>query len=108
VLRRELARRKPQALSRVHVPRGAFYPRPGANGREGNGLLPLKAQYEATGGVFVEHAGPVVLLPGVTMLGLFAATDETLAWTAGKMKAFGAQHLLGAHGTGIDAMVLAR
>jgi len=186
VLRRELARRNPQALSRVHVPRGAFYPRPGANGREGNGLLPLKAQYEATGGVFVEHAGPVALLPGVTMLGpvprvhpernwsiprggaagrvhtpeglvednvpedtsivvdtaeglvlisgcghagivntmeyartavraapfvaaiggfhLFAATDETLAWTAGKMKAFGVQHLLGAHCTGIEAV----
>jgi len=186
VLRRELARTNPQALSRVHVPRGAFYPRPGANGREGNGLLPLKAQYEATGGVFVEHAGPVALLPGVTMLGpvprvhpernwssprggaagrvqtpegivednvpedtsivvdtaeglvlisgcghagivntmeyartavraapfvaaiggfhLFGATDETLAWTAGRMKAFGVQHLLGAHCTGIEAV----
>ncbi len=186
VLRRELARQNPQALSRVHVPKGVFYPRPGANGREGNGLLPLKAQYEATGGVFVEHAGPVVLLPGVTMLGpvprvhpernwgsprggaagrvqtpegivednvpedtsivvdtaeglvlisgcghagivntmeyartavraapvvtaiggfhLFGASDETLAWTAGKMKAFGVQHLLGAHCTGIESV----
>jgi 7,8-dihydropterin-6-yl-methyl-4-(beta-D-ribofuranosyl)aminobenzene 5'-phosphate synthase len=186
VLRRELARQNPQALSRVHVPKGVFYPRPGANGREGNGLLPLKAPYEATGGVFVEHAGPVVLLPGVTMLGpvprvhternwgsprggaagrvqtpegivednvpedtsivvdtaeglvlvsgcghagivntmeyartavraapvvtaiggfhLFGASDETLAWTAGKMKAFGVQHLLGAHCTGIESV----
>jgi 7,8-dihydropterin-6-yl-methyl-4-(beta-D-ribofuranosyl)aminobenzene 5'-phosphate synthase len=186
-LRRALARQNPQALSRVHVPKGVFYPRPGANGRDGNGLLPLKAQYEATGGVFVEHAGPVVLMPGVTMLGpiprvhpernwgsprgggpagrvqtpdgivedtvpedtsiivdtadglilvsgcghagivntmeyartairsapvvaaiggfhLFGASDETLAWTAGKMKAFGVQHLLGAHCTGIEAV----
>jgi 7,8-dihydropterin-6-yl-methyl-4-(beta-D-ribofuranosyl)aminobenzene 5'-phosphate synthase len=186
-LRRELARKNPQALSRVHVPRGVFYPRPGANGGDGNGLLPLKSQYEATGGVFVEHAGPVVLMPGVTLLGpvprvhpernwgnprgagpagrvqtpdgvvedtvpedtsvvidtaeglvlisgcghagivntmeyartavrsapvvaaiggfhLFAANDEVLGWTAGKLKAFGVQHLLGAHCTGIEAV----
>jgi 7,8-dihydropterin-6-yl-methyl-4-(beta-D-ribofuranosyl)aminobenzene 5'-phosphate synthase len=186
VLRRELAKTNPKALSRVHVPRGIFYPRPGPDGREGNGLLPLKAAYEATGGVFVEHAGPTVLMTGVTMLGpvprvhpernwgsprggpagrvqtpdglvednvpedtslvidtadglvlvsgcghagiinsmeharktvkaapivaaiggfhLFAASDETLAWTAGKLKEFGVRHLLGAHCTGIEAL----
>jgi 7,8-dihydropterin-6-yl-methyl-4-(beta-D-ribofuranosyl)aminobenzene 5'-phosphate synthase len=158
-----------------------------AGGREGNGLLPLKAAYEATGGVFVEHAGPVVLMPGVTMLGpiprvhpernwgnprgggpdgrvitpagevednvpedtsvvidtpdglvlvsgcghagivntmefarravrlapivaaiggfhLFAASEETLAWTAERMTAMGVRHLLGAHCTGIEAV----
>ena len=186
VLRRELAKQNPQALSRVHVPKGIFYPRPGPDGREFNGLLSLKAPFEATGGVFVEHAGPVVLMPGVTMLGpvprvhpernwgaprggpggrvqtpdgivedtvpedtslvvdtadglvlisgcghagiintmeyartavrvapivaaiggfhLFAASDETLAWTAGKMKVMGVQYLLGAHCTGIEAV----
>jgi 7,8-dihydropterin-6-yl-methyl-4-(beta-D-ribofuranosyl)aminobenzene 5'-phosphate synthase len=186
VLRRALAKQNPKALSRVHVPKGIFYPRPGPNGREGNGLLPIKAQYEATGGVFVEHAGPTVLMPGVTMLGpvprvhpernwgsprggpagrvqtpdglvednvpedtslvidtadglvlisgcghagiinsmeharkavkaapivaaiggfhLFAASNETLAWTAGKLKEFGVRHLLGAHCTGIEAL----
>lgn len=185
-LRRALVKQSPRALSRVHVPKGIFYPRPGPAGREGNGLLPLKAEYEATGGVFIEHAGPAVLMPGVTMLGpvprvhpernwgsprggaagrvqtpegivedtvpedtsivvdtadglvlisgcghagiinsmehartavrtapvvaaiggfhLFAATDETLSWTAGRMKAFGVQHLLGAHCTGIEAV----
>ena len=185
-LRRELAKQNPEALSRVHVPKGVFYPRPSPDGREGNGLLPMKAQYEATGGVFIEHAGPAVLVPGVTMLGpvprvhpernwgsprggpagrvqtpdgvvedtvpedtsvvvntadglvlisgcghagiinsmeyarsavrsapvvaaiggfhLFAASDETMAWTAGKMKAFGVRYLLGAHCTGIEAV----
>lgn len=185
-LRRELMKQNPAALSRAHVPRGIFYPRPGADGREGNGLLPLKAAYEATGGVFVEHAGPSTLAPGVTLLGpvprvhpernwgsprggpagrvqtpdglvedtvpedtsvvvetadglvlisgcghsgivnamtyartavkdapivaamggfhLFGATDETLAWTADRMKAFGVKHLLGAHCTGIEAV----
>jgi 7,8-dihydropterin-6-yl-methyl-4-(beta-D-ribofuranosyl)aminobenzene 5'-phosphate synthase len=181
VLRRELAKKNPAALSRVHVPRGIFYPRPGAGGREGNGLLPLKAQYEATGGTFVEHAGPSPVIPGVIMLGpvprvhpernwsgqgrvqtpdgvvednvpedtslvvdtaeglvlisgcghsgivnamefarksvrnapihaamggfhLFAASDETLSWTAGKLKEFGVRHLMGAHCTGIEAV----
>jgi 7,8-dihydropterin-6-yl-methyl-4-(beta-D-ribofuranosyl)aminobenzene 5'-phosphate synthase len=186
VLRRELAKKNPAALSRVHVPTGIFYPRPGPGGREGNGLLPLKAQYEATGGTFVEHAGPTAVMPGVTMLGpvprvhpernwssprggetgrvqtpeglvednvpedtslvvdtaeglvlisgcghsgiinamefarksvraapvyaamggfhLFAATDQTLAWTAGKLKEFGVRHLMGAHCTGIEAV----
>jgi 7,8-dihydropterin-6-yl-methyl-4-(beta-D-ribofuranosyl)aminobenzene 5'-phosphate synthase len=186
VLRRTLARQNAQALSRVHVPKGIFYPRPGADGRDGNGLLPLKAEYEATGGVFVEHTGPALLMPGVTMLGpvprvhpernwgsprggpagrvqtpdglvedtvpedtsividtadglvlisgcghagivnsmefartavrsapviaaiggfhLFAASDETLAWTAGRMKALGVRYLLGAHCTGIEAV----
>lgn len=185
-LRRALVQQNPRALSRVHVPKGIFYPRPGPAGRDGNGLLPLKAEYEATGGVFIEHAGPAALMPGVTMLGpvprvhpernwgsprggaagrvqtpdgvvedtvpedtsivvdtadglvlisgcghagiinsmeharaavrtapvvaaiggfhLFAATDETLSWTAGRMKAFGVQHLLGAHCTGIEAV----
>jgi 7,8-dihydropterin-6-yl-methyl-4-(beta-D-ribofuranosyl)aminobenzene 5'-phosphate synthase len=186
VLRRELAKKNPAALSRVHVPKGIFYPRPGPGGREGNGLLPLKAPYEATGGTFVEHAGPSPVMPGVIMLGpvprvhpernwsrpsggeggrvqtpdglvednvpedtslvvdtaeglvlisgcghsgiinamefarksvrpapvyaamggfhLFAASDETLAWTAAKLKEFGVRHLMGAHCTGIEAV----
>jgi 7,8-dihydropterin-6-yl-methyl-4-(beta-D-ribofuranosyl)aminobenzene 5'-phosphate synthase len=185
-LRRELSATQPSALSRVHVPKGIFDSRPGPGGRESNGLLPVRAAYEATGGVFVEHAGPAVLIPGVTMLGpiprvhpernfgspnggavgrvqtaaglvednvpedtsvvvdtaeglvlisgcghsgivnameharksvraapiyaaiggfhLFAASDETLSWTASKLKEFGVRHLMGAHCTGIEAV----
>jgi 7,8-dihydropterin-6-yl-methyl-4-(beta-D-ribofuranosyl)aminobenzene 5'-phosphate synthase len=33
----------------------------------------------------------------------FAASDETLAWTAGKLKAAGLRYLLAAHCTGIEA-----
>ncbi|MBI3047582.1 MAG: MBL fold metallo-hydrolase [Acidobacteria bacterium] len=179
-LRRELARKNPRALSRVHVARGIFFSRPGEGGREDNGLLPAKAAYEATGGVFVEHDGPVQILSGVWFTGpvprthpernwtprgqvrtpgglvedtvpedasvvvdsadglilvsgcghagiintieysrkivraaplhaaiggfhLFAATDATLEWTAGKLREFGLRHLLGAHCTGIEA-----
>jgi len=35
---------------------------------------------------------------------LFAATDEQLAWTAGRLRAAGIRHLLGAHCTGIEAV----
>ena len=37
-------------------------------------------------------------------LHLFNATDEHLAWTAGQLKAFGVQELVGAHCTGIEAV----
>lgn len=180
-LRRELVRKNPAALSRVHVARGIFYSRPGPGGAEGNGLLPIKAAYEASGGVFVEHAGAAELLPAVWFTGpvprphpernwsvtgrvqtssglvedtvpedasvvvdspeglilvsgcghagiintiehsrkivraaplvaavggfhLFAAPDASLEWTAGKLREFGLQHLLGAHCTGIEAV----
>jgi len=180
-LRRELARKNPRALSRVHVARGIFLPRPREGGGEDNGLLPTRAAYEATGGAFVEHDGPTQILPGVWFTGpvpraypernwsprgqvrtpaglvedtvpedasvvvdtadglilvsgcghagivntieysrkvvraaplqaaiggfhLFAATDATLEWTAGKLREFGLRHLVGAHCTGIEAV----
>lgn len=180
-LRRELAKKNPRALSRAHVGRGVFYPRPGPGGVEENGLLPMKAAYEAAGGTFVEHEGPTELVPAVWFTGpvprqhpernwtprgqvrtpaglvedtvpedasvvidsaeglilisgcghagiintieyartvvraaplhaaiggfhLFAASDPMLEWTAGKLREFGLQHLLGAHCTGIEAV----
>jgi len=35
---------------------------------------------------------------------LFNASDETLDWTAGKLRAFGVDNLLGAHCTGIETV----
>lgn len=37
-------------------------------------------------------------------LHLFQATDETLEWTATKLRHFGPVHLLAAHCTGIEAV----
>ncbi|MFN2444783.1 MAG: MBL fold metallo-hydrolase [Vicinamibacterales bacterium] len=37
-------------------------------------------------------------------LHLFAADDKHLAWTAGRLKAFGVQQLVGAHCTGVEAV----
>jgi 7,8-dihydropterin-6-yl-methyl-4-(beta-D-ribofuranosyl)aminobenzene 5'-phosphate synthase len=39
---------------------------------------------------------------------LFAATDDQLAWSAGKLREFGVQYLLGAHCTGIEAVMRIR
>lgn len=67
-LRRELAKKNPEALSRAHVGRGIFWSRPRATG-EGNPLLAFRAPYEASGGKFIEHTGPVELWPGVWLTG---------------------------------------
>ena len=39
---------------------------------------------------------------------LFAASDETLDWTAGKLRGMGLENLLGAHCTGIEAVYVLR
>lgn len=68
-LRREFMKKNPRALSRVHVPQGIFLSRRTPSGVETNGLTPIKAEYEALGGQFVEHAAPFALAPGVWLLG---------------------------------------
>ena len=68
-LRRDLSKQNANALARVHVAQGIFLSRAGSDGREVNGLLPLKAQYEALGGRFIEHASPMRLAPGVWLTG---------------------------------------
>lgn len=180
-LRQELSKKNPRALSRAHVAKGIFSPRPAPDGSDGNGLSRFRAAFEALGGVFAEHAGPVEILPAVWFTGpvprvhpernwggvgqvktatgvaedtipedasiviatqeglivvsgcghagmintveyarkvaggapvlaaiggfhLFAASDATLEWTAGRLRAAGLRHLLGAHCTGIDAV----
>jgi 7,8-dihydropterin-6-yl-methyl-4-(beta-D-ribofuranosyl)aminobenzene 5'-phosphate synthase len=179
-LRREVMKKSPSALSAVHVARGIFYSRPAKNG-ESNDMVAMQHEYEATGGKFVEHAGPSEIFPGAWLSGpvprkypernwsntgkvktpdaivedtipedqtlvldtprglvvitgcghagmvniltsahgafpdssvyavlgglhLFPASDETLDWTAGKMKEFGVANLIGAHCTGIEAV----
>jgi 7,8-dihydropterin-6-yl-methyl-4-(beta-D-ribofuranosyl)aminobenzene 5'-phosphate synthase len=81
-LRRELSKKNARALSRVHVPKGIFFPRPGPGGVEGNGLLPFRAQYEASGGVFIEHDGPAELLPAVWLTGPVPRVHPERNWSA--------------------------
>ena len=83
-LRRELMKENPAALSRVHVAPGIFWSRPSPrDGREGNRMIALKGAYEATGGVFVEHAGPVELMPGVWFTGPVPRPHAERNWSIG-------------------------
>ena len=56
----------------------------------------------------MEHARKTVrAAPIYTAMGgfhLFAASDDTLAWTAAKLKEFGVRNLMGAPCTGIEAL----
>ncbi len=79
-LRRAMMAKAPSALSRVHVGRGAFWSRLAA-GREANGLMPLRAAYEATGGQFIEHDRPVELAPGVWFTGPVPRPHNERNWS---------------------------
>lgn len=65
-LRREYAKKNPRALSVVHVGKGIFLERRGAMQ---NPMIATKKEYEATGGVFIEHDRPEEILPGVWLTG---------------------------------------
>ncbi len=67
-LRREFMKKNPAALSVLHVGKGIFYSRP-EGGKEGNVMVALRKEYEATGGKVVEHDGPAEIFPGVWLTG---------------------------------------
>ena len=83
-LRRELAKKNPAAMSHAHVGRGIFWSRPKPTG-EGNPLLAFRAPYEASGGKFIEHTGPVELVPGVWLTGPVPRVHPERNWS-GKVK----------------------
>ncbi len=68
-LRRELAKKNPAALSRVHIGRGFFWPRTTKEGKPFSPVTDLRAAYEASGGKFIEHDAPAELFPGVWLTG---------------------------------------
>jgi 7,8-dihydropterin-6-yl-methyl-4-(beta-D-ribofuranosyl)aminobenzene 5'-phosphate synthase len=80
-LRRALAANSPLALSRAHVAPGIFWSRGLEGGRERNGMLALRAEYEAAGGRFEEHAGPVELFPGVWLTGPVPRQHQERNWS---------------------------
>ncbi len=68
-LRRALQAKNPAALSRAHVAPGIFQSRRNKAGGEGNPMLARRAEYESTGGTFIEHSAPAELAPGVWISG---------------------------------------
>jgi 7,8-dihydropterin-6-yl-methyl-4-(beta-D-ribofuranosyl)aminobenzene 5'-phosphate synthase len=81
-LRREFAKKNPSALSRVHVGKGIFWPRPANNG-EGNYVVKIKSEYEATGGTFIEYNEPKEILPGVWLTGPVPRVHAERNWSMG-------------------------
>lgn len=79
-LRRELAKTNPRALSVVHVGKGIFLERRGATE---NSMIAMKKEYEATGGVFIEHDKPEEILPGVWLTGLIPRVFPEKHYPAG-------------------------
>jgi 7,8-dihydropterin-6-yl-methyl-4-(beta-D-ribofuranosyl)aminobenzene 5'-phosphate synthase len=80
-LRRELMKKNPRALARLHAGRGILLRRLTPDGREANGLLPLLPEYEKSGGQVVEHAGPEQLLPGVWLTGPVPRVHPERNWS---------------------------
>lgn len=80
-LRREMMKRNPNALSRVHVAQGIFYPRPQRDGREGNSMIAIRRDFEATGGHFIEHDRGAEIMPGVWLTGPVPRPFPEHNWT---------------------------
>lgn len=68
-LRQAMMVRNPLALSRVHVGAGIMGARFDAGGQPDNSFVALAQAYQATGGTVIEHAGPVMLAPGLWLTG---------------------------------------
>ena len=82
-LRRELAKQNPAALSRAHVGRGIFWSRPTRDGGESNHVARIKAEYEATGGKFIEYDKPAEIAPGVWLTGPVPRVHPERNWGLG-------------------------
>jgi 7,8-dihydropterin-6-yl-methyl-4-(beta-D-ribofuranosyl)aminobenzene 5'-phosphate synthase len=82
-LRRAMQARNPGALSRVHVAPGIFQRRVDERGAEENDMPRIRSEYEATGGRFIEHAGPAELWPGVWLTGPVPRVNDERNWTRG-------------------------
>lgn len=81
-LRKALMATNPAAMSRVHVATGMFQSRRAGGPTEANPMVEMRAVYEATGGRFVEHSGPVELQPGLWLTGPVPRTFPERNWIA--------------------------
>jgi 7,8-dihydropterin-6-yl-methyl-4-(beta-D-ribofuranosyl)aminobenzene 5'-phosphate synthase len=85
-LRRAFATGGRPALARVHVGQGIFWSRPTAAG-EGNPILAGRSDLEAAGLLFVEHAAPAELAPGVWLTGPVPRVHPERNWSGdGKVR----------------------
>ena len=67
-LRKELMKKNPEALSVIYVARGIFYSRPTPKG-EGNDMIAIRKEYEATGGKIIVYNAGAEIFPGAWLTG---------------------------------------
>ena len=67
-LRKAMMQKNPEALSVMHVARGIFYSRPTERG-EGNEMIAIRKEYEASGGKIIEHNEGAEIFPGAWLTG---------------------------------------
>ncbi len=83
-LRRHFAKVNPAALSRIHVARGIFLSRRQGDGdQEANPMIALRDSLQQTGATFVEHDGPMELLPGAWLTGPVPRRHPERNWNPG-------------------------
>src|SRR4030095_1634869 len=92
-LRKELMKTNQAALSRVHVGKGIFYSRPAKVDvvkkpggvdppvSEGNPMIAIRKEYEATGGTIIEHDQPVEIFQGAWLTGPVPRTYGERNWS---------------------------
>ncbi len=80
-LRRDLAKKNPEALKRAYVGAGIFLSRPGPDGRETNEALALKQEFEMLGGSFVVIERATELFPGAWLTGPVPRTYPERNWS---------------------------
>jgi 7,8-dihydropterin-6-yl-methyl-4-(beta-D-ribofuranosyl)aminobenzene 5'-phosphate synthase len=68
-LRRELAKKNPEAVRRAHVAPGIFAVRVDSTGADTPRMLQVRREYQDAGGTFIEHAKPTQVMPGVWFTG---------------------------------------
>lgn len=85
-LRREVMKGAPSALARTHVGAGFFLSRVGTPPAvEFNAMIAAKPEYEAGGGVFIEHAKPAEIYPGVWVTGPVPRKHPERNWSGRTM-----------------------
>jgi 7,8-dihydropterin-6-yl-methyl-4-(beta-D-ribofuranosyl)aminobenzene 5'-phosphate synthase len=85
-LRRTLMQKNPRAMSRAHVSANIFLPRLKADGSDENGLTPLRAEYERTGGHFILHDDASELAPAVWFTGPVPRKNLETNWSTEGLK----------------------
>ena len=87
-LRRELSKRNPAALSRIHVAPGIFSSRPLPDGGERNPMVELRERIEEMGATFIVHDRPAEIAPGVWVTGPVPRVHDERNYTAGPERLF--------------------